>query len=130
MAARLRTKRDSVSDAPQSVDAKAALRGDLAQMSLATVLTVLELERRSGELRVDSDEGRVALFDLADGSLVDSKVDDKVRSAVEGIREVLRWTQGRFVFRNSEGSVPSNAKRHSVGAVLLEAMRLEDESRR
>ena len=52
MANRLRRQREAFSsDGPASSVAGAAFTGDVAQMSVATVLTLLELERRSGRDR-------------------------------------------------------------------------------
>jgi len=48
------------------------------------------------------------------------------RPALEVLREVLAWRTGRFAFRPRDaGSIPP--PRGSVGALVLEAMRLEDE---
>ena len=50
------------------------------------------------------------------------------RPALEVLREVLSWRAGRFSFQPREsGMLP--APRASVGALVLEAMRLEDEEK-
>ena len=52
MAMRLRARRDSVhTDAPTSTG-DAAVSGDLSQISVPTFLTMLEMERRTGRVRV------------------------------------------------------------------------------
>jgi hypothetical protein len=48
----------------------------------------------------------------------------------ELLREVLRWKKGKFVFKADAGKPKPELNRQSVGGLLLEAMRLEDESRR
>ena len=46
------------------------------------------------------------------------------------LREVLRWKKGSFSFRGSQGVVSDSGDQQKIGGLLLEAMRLEDESRR
>jgi two-component system, OmpR family, response regulator len=130
MANRLRQQRDSFSsEGPASSIIGAAFTGDIAQMSVATVLTLLELERRSGKLKVRG-EGGVALLDLTEGKFAAGSLDDKPRSSTELLREVLRWKKGSFSFRSSQGIVTDSGEQQKIGGLLLEAMRLEDESRR
>jgi two-component system, OmpR family, response regulator len=131
MANRLRQQRDAFSsDGPASSMAGAAFTGDIAQMSVATVLTLLELERRSGKLKVRGEGGRVALLDLTEGKFAAGALDDKPWNSTELLREVLRWKKGSFSFRGSEGAVTDSGEQQKIGGLLLEAMRLEDESRR
>ena len=131
MANRLRRQRDSFSsEGPASSVVGAAFTGDIAQMSVATVLTLLELERRSGKLKVRGEGGRVALLDLTDGKFAAGSLDDKPWNSTELLREVLRWKKGSFSFRGSEGTVTDSGEQQKIGGLLLEAMRLEDESRR
>lgn len=129
MSKRLRDKpRDSLVPG-SSADGSAALRGDLAQMSITTVLTVLEMERRTGELTVQKSDGKKALFGLLDGSLATFNLDGKHADAVETVRQVIGWRAGRFWF-NPLSPVDGGQTRHSIGMVLLEAARLEDEATR
>ncbi|HVY27717.1 MAG TPA: response regulator [Polyangiaceae bacterium] len=132
MANRLRKQRESFSsDGPASSVAGAAFSGDVAQMSVATVLTLLELERRSGRLKVRGEGGRVALLELADGKFASGTLDDKPWNSTELLREVLRWKKGSFSFRGAQGGFTSDSgEQQKIGGLLLEAMRLEDESRR
>jgi hypothetical protein len=63
---------------------------------------------------------------LATGLFANTEVDGQPRLPLETLREVLSWRSGRFAFRTREvGSLPP--ARGSVGALVLEAMRLEDE---
>ena len=131
MANRLRKQRESFSsDGPASSVAGAAFSGDVAQMSVATVLTLLELERRSGRLKVRGEGGRIALLDLADGKFASGTLDDKPWNSTELLREVLRWKKGSFSFRGTQGATSDSGEQQKIGGLLLEAMRLEDESRR
>jgi two-component system, OmpR family, response regulator len=131
MANRLRKQRDSFSsEGPASSAVGAAFTGDVAQMSVATVLTLLELERRSGRLKVRGEGGHVALLDLTEGKFASGTLDDQPWSSTELLREVLRWKKGSFSFRGSQGGATDSGEQQKIGGLLLEAMRLEDESRR
>ncbi|WP_437277007.1 response regulator [Sorangium sp. So ce375] len=126
MASRLRQRRDSLMSIPTSVD-QTAIEGDLSQMSIATVLTVLEMERRSGMFEVSSKKRRAQL-DIAEGCIVEGTVGGTRVSALAALRTMLSWKVGRFAFVPGDRPVP--ADRTSIAAYLLEATRLEDESTR
>ena len=105
---------------------QAAFRGDLANFPLASVLMMLEMERRTGTLEVVSGGGKRALLVLSTGLFANTEVAGEARSPLEALKEVLAWRSGRFAFRTRDvGSLPP--ARGSVAAVVLEAMRLEDE---
>jgi len=130
MANRLRDQRESFSSEGPSSAPGAALTGDIAQMSVATVLTLLELERRSGHLKVRSDSGKVALLELEQGTLVEATLDEHAAEPTQLLRETLRWKKGHFTFRSAEGAPRGGGPRQAIGGLLIEAMRLEDEARR
>ena len=131
MANRLRKQREAFSsDGPASSVAGAAFSGDVAQMSVATVLTLLELERRTGRLKVRGEGGKVALLELTEGQFSSGTLDEKPWNSTDLLREVLRWKKGSFSFRGSQGAVSDSGEQQKIGGLLLEAMRLEDESRR
>jgi two-component system, OmpR family, response regulator len=129
MANRLRAQRESFSSEGPMSAVGAAIQGDIAQMSVVTVLTLLELERRSGHLRVRSEAGRHALLQLHEGTLAGATLDDKPAEPTLVLRETLRWKRGSFSFRSAE-MVVLGGPRQTIGGLLIEAMRLEDESRR
>ncbi|WP_394826958.1 response regulator [Pendulispora albinea] len=131
MARRLRRPRDSFVDALADSSVGAAFRGDLAQMSLATVLMILEMERRTGTITVVTVGGRRATLSIADSGFVGSSLDGAERSPTDVLREVLHWKRGRFWFspaERTESATQSVAIRGSIGAMLLDAMRLGDEA--
>lgn len=111
---------------PSSTSLSAAIKGDLSQFPLASILMMFELERRSGSLDIVSAAGKRAKLLLVDGLFSNTEVAGESRPALETLREVLSWRAGRFAFspREREG-MPE--PRGSVGALVLEAMRLEDE---
>ena len=119
-------KNDSV---PESmIPSVHAIEGNIAQMSVATVLTLLEMERRSGLLKVSDGDRRCSL-EIVAGYAVGGSIDDSKVAPLAVLREILRWKEGRFRFSpGSDGAIPSN--RRSIGALLIEAVRLDDESAR
>ncbi|MRG92629.1 response regulator [Polyangium spumosum] len=127
MAWRLRKRRDSlVSVPPSSTTETTAIQGDLSQMSIATVLTVLELERRTGVVEVVSKKRKVQL-DVASGFIVSGTIGGTSTDAITILRSILGWKVGRFSFVPQPDRPPSgNAQ--PIGHLLLEAVRLEDES--
>ena len=129
MANRLRKQRESFTSVGPTSAPGAAFSGDIAQLSVATVLTLLELERRSGQLKVRSAAGKIALLELQHGTLSGATLDDQAAEPTPVLREALRWQKGSFTFRNAEVSTQSGT-RQAIGGLLIEAMRLEDEARR
>jgi len=72
--------------------------------------------------------GKRASLALTDGLFASTEVAGAPRPALEVLREVLSWRAGRFSFQPRESrSLPG--PRASVGALVLEAMRLEDEEK-
>lgn len=106
-----------------------ALQGDLAELSVSTVLTMLELERRTGMLRITGDTGRTAVVRVLDGTLVGVELDQRAQDSTELLREVLRWKRGGFEFRSGPLTGPIGIRR-SISELLLQAVRREDETRR
>jgi CheY-like chemotaxis protein len=114
--------------APSSLSMRAAVRGDLAQFPIASLLMMFEMERRSGIVDVVAESGTRASLVLTNGLFASTEVAGAPRPAIEVLREVLSWRVGRFAFQPREsGTLP--APRASVGALVLEAMRLEDEEK-
>jgi DNA-binding response OmpR family regulator len=127
MANRLRKPRDSsTSEGPQSSTANAAFQGDIGQMSVATVLTLLELEKRTGQLKIKTDT-ETAMLELDDGALATASLDGKEQPPIALLRQALHWKKGSFLFR---GAPVKPGIRQTITGLLLEAMRLEDESKR
>ena len=104
-----------------------SIRGSIGDMSLSTVLAMLEIERRSGRLKVQGDDGSLVAFELEDGSVVGSRVSENDVDAVESLREVLTWKNGRFWFRQNPSESAISPPR-SVNSLLLEATRQIDEA--
>lgn len=129
MANRLRKRHEEFSSEGPASSRGSAFQGDISQVSLSTVLTLLELERRSGTLKVKEGTRR-AEIELADGTFIGVTVDGKPGKPTDLLRNLLRWRGGSFAFKPSADGKDTKSPRQSLGGLLLEAMQLEDESRR
>jgi two-component system, OmpR family, response regulator len=102
-----------------------ALAGALEHVGLSSLLSLLEMDRRSGllDLRTRRREARLA---LRDGRVVAAVMDDLPTPGCDVVCEVLTWKHGRFVFRvgpveaTDEATLP-------MSVLLLEAARRADE---
>lgn len=108
-------------------DEGSGINGNLSEVSLSTVMAMLELERHTGRLKVATEDGVLASFELAEGSVVSSRLSENDADPLQTLRAALCWKQGRFWFRPQPGDAPSFPPR-SIGSLLLEATRQNDES--
>jgi two-component system, OmpR family, response regulator len=113
---------------PSSASEAAAIRGDLSMFPLATILMMFEMERKSGTVEVVATSGRRAKLTLDQGHFSNTEVGGEAKPALQVLREVLSWRAGRFAYVPKTNVTPG-ALRVSVGALVLEAMRLEDEKK-
>ncbi len=104
-----------------------SINGFLSEVSLSTVMAMLEIERHSGRLKVATDDGMLASFELAEGSVVSSRLSENDADPLHTLRTALCWKQGRFWFRQQPADAPAFPPR-SIGSLLLEATRQNDES--
>jgi uncharacterized protein (TIGR02266 family) len=105
--------------------AKKTLRGDLEQVSLPSLLSFLEGERKTGELLIIGE--RRASLRLHEGQLVGVDIDGWP-APDPGIFDVLGWSNGQFEFAASE--VDECNEPRSLTALILEHARRLDQSRR
>ena len=120
--------RSGSSQVPSQQEAS-AFRGDIAHISVPTLLTMLEMERRSGRLTVVPGEGVTAVFEVIEGGLEATSLDGAQCEPLDALRAVVTWREGQFAFQPGRAPVDGRAH-HSLGGLLLEAMRLNDESQR
>jgi DNA-binding response OmpR family regulator len=125
MAARLRKQRSTLASIPPP---GAAMTGDLAQMGVATILTLLDLERRSGRLELKSAQRRAALSILS-GNVVATTLDDVPNGPRLTIRTTRGWSVGKFSFTPTNEKVAPEIELTPINALLMEAARLEDEAK-
>lgn len=121
----IRVHRVAVS-VPRGSAESAMLRGNLAEISVATLLSLLEFERKSGILVVLGGHEAARLF-VAAGRVV------KVEAPGDGdaltrLMRVLDWTRGQFDFSGCE-VVGADELGHATTTILLEHARRSDEGR-
>lgn len=129
MAQRLRGKRDSLYLDAGGPASGAALQGNVAQISIPTLLSMLEMERRTGTVNVRGPLGATAAIELAEGAVISTKLGRKDSVPLEVFRVVVNWKTGSYAFDASERVDKSRVKLQT-SLLLLEAMRLNDEERR
>jgi DNA-binding response OmpR family regulator len=122
----IRVHRVAVS-APRGSAESAMLRGNLAEISIGTLLSLLEFERKSGILVVLTDSEAARLF-VAEGRVV--KVESpRDGDARERLMVVLDWTHGEFEFSGCE-VVGADELGQATTMLLLEHARVSDERNR
>lgn len=103
-----------------------ALRGALDQLSLSSVLTVLEMERKTGILLVEREGGVARLF-IRKGHVIRADSDTPRLSGAPAVYEALTWRTGWFDFLIGDiGGV--DEIQASTTFLLLEGARRLDES--
>lgn len=104
----------------------AALAGQLAQFGLATVLTVLELERKTGMLTV-THRGLHASLAFQKGRVHYARIEERPEvAAIECAQQLLSWNEGSFAFAEQPIDVEDEIRTGTAG-LLLEAARRMDE---
>src|SRR5688500_10603016 len=85
-----RLSRTAPEDAPELWDvapfSASSMRGNLAEVSLPTILGMLELERRTGVLKACADGGSIVSATLRDGLLVGARVKELETDPLEALR--------------------------------------------
>jgi len=107
-------------------DSAVGLKGSLSHIGASSILTILEMERKSGVLVIKgSRTGRVF---LKLGRVLDAFFDGipEPRGA-EAVYQMLTWTRGNFEFSYLDVEMEDNIKT-STTHLLMEGARLIDES--
>jgi uncharacterized protein (TIGR02266 family) len=108
--------------------ARKTLRGDIDHVSLGSVLSFLELERKTGELLVVGDE-EAARLSLRDGRLVRASIDGSELRSRQAIRRVLRWKSGVFELAQQDVAGPDEVGMSIAGLLLSLAKETDEEAR-
>jgi hypothetical protein len=115
-----------VSSRAAAVGQEVGLRGRLAQFGLATVLTFLDLERRSGELVLLGPLGVGRLW-LRGGRVIRARIEGSRRTRKPAVYEMLGWLDGRFAFTQTEVGELDDEIGAPTTMLLIEAARRSDE---
>ena len=117
-----------VSSQASDAGREVGLRGRLEQFGLATVLTFLDLERRSGELLLLASVGVGRLW-LHRGRVVRARIEGSRRARKAALYELLTWDGGRFAFTQTDVSHIEDEIGAPTPMLLIEAARRTDEQK-
>ena len=112
--------------AAPSVATGAGLRGNLLDIGLGTLLSLLEFERKSGVLMLARTNELVRVF-VSEGRLLRLESSTGKGAARERLMRLLDWTGGQFEFTLSEVTARDELGMASVAVLLLEHARRSDE---
>ena len=103
------------------------LRGDLAQVGLAPLLVLLEMERKTGRLSLRAPSRLSAEILVRDGRVIQASLGERTHLGdVECVHHLLSWSAGHFEF--SIGPIAgSDRVRTSTSHLLMEGARRLDE---
>lgn len=103
-----------------------ALRGTLVSFGLSSLLMVIELERMSGVVTLQSPSG-VGRVAIRNGRVIRACVEGETRMhGFHAIFEMLKWSTGTFAF--DAGAVEGDDQiERSTSFLLMEAARMADE---
>lgn len=113
--------------------ARSTLRGELETFGLATLLTILEMERRDGMLILER-KRQLGRLHVRGGRVIrarieGSKADHRRRpQGAEAVYELLTWTEGRFELWNADVEGADEVGK-STAYLLMEGARRVDEAR-
>lgn len=104
------------------------IQGRLEEMSMIDLLQSLEMGQKSCRLVVQQGKDRAELY-FASGQCRDAKINDLAGD--DAVFKVVLWTEGEFEidFNAANASTATTTTRSTTG-LLMEAMRLLDESNR
>jgi CheY-like chemotaxis protein len=127
------TRIEKVLDAkrPPSASGKLAstgLTGDLAQVGLSTLLVLIEMERKTGVLKLRCNDGRAGEVVVRGGKVTDASIDGPDQTtAAQAVHVMLTWSSGKFDFavRDVDGD---DRIGQSTTHLLIEGARLMDEA--
>jgi DNA-binding response OmpR family regulator len=115
--------------ASQREAGRVVLRGALAEVGLPSLLTMFELERKSGQLAVTRDQ-LVAWIDFVDGQIVRARSTEIDAESRTVMMNVLDWQAGYFELSTGNAAPTVADLDATVTQLLLEHARLRDEAAR
>jgi uncharacterized protein (TIGR02266 family) len=105
-----------------------ALRGELNQVGIQSILSFIEMERRTGVLRIVASEN--AKLEIRDGQIIRAHLESLAKATPRGqLFRILDLTDGRFEFVQGEVLGPDEIQLPTSN-VLIEHARLRDEQAR
>jgi DNA-binding response OmpR family regulator len=108
---------------------RVVLRGTLAELALATLLTMFEQERKTGQLSVTR-EHSVAWIDFVEGRIVRARSSELDADSHTILMTVLDWKEGYFELSSGMPMDGAAELETTVTHILLEHARRSDEATR
>jgi Domain of unknown function (DUF4388) len=106
---------------------RAGLHGDFELVGLSTLLSIFDMERRSGILLVHR-SGQAAKLWLSRGRVVRARMEGRVRrGGKSAVYELCGWRDGRFEFTQAQIDVADEINAPTV-RLLMEGARRMDEA--
>ena len=99
-------------------------------IGLASLLTVLEMERKSGQLLLMKDPGDTARLTLREGRVIRAEIEGKNERGAHAVYHLLGWPNGKFVFTAADTDDAVDEIQTSTTHLLIEGARRLDEQRR
>jgi CheY-like chemotaxis protein len=116
-------------EAKQAVGPQAGVHGSLEQLGLSALLTMLDMEKKSGVLVLTRRDDTVRLF-VRGGHIVRAITDGQASPrGAECVYRALSWPDGRFEFTALDVDMEDEVK-SSTTHLLIEGARLLDEQKR
>ena len=116
-----------LSPSKHAAECGASLHGDLDDVGLATLLTMMDMERSSGVLFVHGRGGEVGRLWLRDGRVIRGRVEGRGRRVGKSaVFDVLGWGGGRFELVRADIDGADEIATPTTH-LLMEAARREDE---
>ena len=103
------------------------MRGRLEQFGLATVLSFLDMERRSGELLIITDDRRGRVW-LRGGQVIAARIVGTRFMNRAAIYEILTWESGFFAFSQEELPFADDEIGEPTALLLMNAALRSDEA--
>jgi CheY-like chemotaxis protein len=104
-----------------------AVRGAIDQISLASVLTLLEMERKTGLLLLERAQGGARLY-LRKGRVIRADIENPLSTGAGAVYEALGWTDGTFDFLAGDVGGVDDIQTTTT-FLLMEGARRADEAR-
>ncbi len=111
-------------------DRTAGVRGALSDLGLSSLLVMLELERKSGVLRVIREQSIGRIF-VREGRVIAARVESAAaeaenRKAVDAVFHLLSWSDGHFDFSALAVEMEDEVKSSTTHLLLEGARRLDE----
>jgi hypothetical protein len=108
--------------------ARSVLRGELDKIGLPTLLTIMEMERRTGILILQRPR-QLGRLHVRDGQIIRARVEGHRRqSGAEAVYQIVGWAEGQFELWLAEVEGREEI-RERTAFLVMEGLRRLDEAR-